>query len=282
MDEPVLPPAGGAGGIGGPSPLDSTAAPQAGLVAVVTGGAGHLGAMMTATMAKQGAKVVVADLDGGRAADHADALARGGLESLAVEVDVASDVSVAAAFAAITAHFGGVDILVNNAAPMRLVARDAPILEVDLATWDAVQNVVVRGALLCCRHALPLLVQRGGGSIVNVGSIHAHSGDSDLTAYPVAKAALLGLTRQVATQYGQLGVRCNSVSLGMIPHPAMSASARQARMGRQLIQREGRPADAANLVAFLAGPASSFLTGADVVADGGVLAHLPAHTDGGR
>jgi NAD(P)-dependent dehydrogenase (short-subunit alcohol dehydrogenase family) len=254
----------------------SGSAPLAGLVAVVTGGAGHLGAAVTATMARQGAKVVVADLDGRRAADHAAALAKDGLESLAVEVDVASDSSVAAAFAAVTGCFGGVDVLVNNAAPMRFVARDAPVLEVDLGTWDAVQDVVVRGALLCCRHALPLLVQRGGGSIVNVGSIHAHSGDPDLTAYPVAKAALLGLTRQVATQYGRFGVRCNSVSLGMIPYPAMSAAARQARMGRQLIQREGRPADAASLVAFLAGPASAFITGADVVADGGVLAHLPS------
>jgi NAD(P)-dependent dehydrogenase (short-subunit alcohol dehydrogenase family) len=259
--------------------VDSTA-PLTGLVAVVTGGAGHLGAAMAATLARQGAKVVVADLDGRRAADQAGALARSGLESLAVEVDVASDASVAAAFAASTERFGGVDVLVNNAAPTKLVAKDAPVLDVDLATWDGVQDVVVRGALVCCRHALPLLVERGGGSIVNVASIHAHSGDPDLTAYPVAKAALLGLTRQVATQYGKVGVRCNSVSLGMIPYPTMSAEARRARMGRQLIQREGRPADAANLVAFLAGPASSFLTGADVVADGGVLAHLPANADG--
>lgn len=281
MDSTALPPKGGAGGIGGLSFLDGTAsAPLDGLVAVVTGGAGHLGAAMTTTLAAQGAKVVVADLDGRRAAGHAAALANDGFESLGVEVDVASDSSVAAAFAAITQRFGGVDVLVNNAAPMRLVARDAPVLDVDLATWDAVQDVVVRGALICCRHALPLLVARGGGSIVNVASIHAHAGDPDLTAYPVAKAALLGLTRQVATQYGRSGVRCNSVTLGTIPYPAMSGEARRGRMGRQLIQREGLPADAANLVAFLAGPASSFLTGTDVVADGGVLAHLPSPADG--
>jgi NAD(P)-dependent dehydrogenase (short-subunit alcohol dehydrogenase family) len=260
---------------------ETSSAPLAGLVAIVTGGAGHLGSTMTATMAKHGAKVVVADLDGHRAAEHADALARDGFESLSVQVDIASEASVAAAFGAISERFGGVDVLVNNAAPSRFIAKDAPALEVDMATWDVLQDVVVRGALICSRHALPHMIDRGGGSIVNVASVHAHSGDLDLTAYPVAKAALLGLTRTLATQYGRHGIRCNTVTLGTIPYPSMSAQARQNRVKHQLIPREGRPADAANLVAFLASPASSFLTGADFVADGGMLAHLPSYADGG-
>lgn len=252
-----------------------------GLVAVVTGGAGHLGAPMTATLARQGAAVVVADLDGERAAAHADALAADGLAALGVALDVADEASVAAAFTATTERFGGVDVLVNNAAPSPIIRQDAPVGRLDLEVWDAMQSVVVRGALLCTQAALPSMIDRGGGSIVNVASIHAHAADADLTAYPVAKAALLGVTRAVATQYGRAGVRCNSVTLGTIPFPAMSEEARRNKIRHQLLDRAGDPQDVANLVAFLASPASGFTTGTDVRADGGVLAHLPSYADGG-
>jgi NAD(P)-dependent dehydrogenase (short-subunit alcohol dehydrogenase family) len=230
-------------------------------------------------MARQGAKVVVADIDAERAGEQAAALARDGLEALAVEVDIASDASVAAAFDAVREHFGGADILVNNAAPAKVIAADAPVLDIDLATWDAVQAVMIRGAVLCARHALPQMIERGGGSIVNVGSVHARAGDLGMTAYPVAKAALGGLTRVLATQYGHLGVRCNTVTLGTIPYPFMTAETRRGKVRHQLVKRDGRPADVANLVAFLVSPAASFLTGADYLADGGLLAHLPAYAD---
>jgi len=255
--------------------------PLEGLVAIVTGGAGHLGSAMTATLARQGARVVVADLDGDRATAHAEALAAGGLVALGVALDVASEASVAAAFAAVVERFGGVDVLVNNAAPSPIIRQDAPVGRLDLGVWDALQAVIVRGALLCSQAALPSMAERGGGSIVNVASIHAHSGDADMTAYPVAKAALLGVTRAIATQYGRDGVRCNTVTLGTIPYPAMSEEARQNKVRHQLIGRAGEPEDVAGLVAFLASPAAGFVTGTDVRADGGVLAHLPSYADGG-
>jgi NAD(P)-dependent dehydrogenase (short-subunit alcohol dehydrogenase family) len=172
-------------------------------------------------------------------------------------------------------------VLVNNAAPSPLIRQDAPAGDLDLAIWDALQAVVVRGALLCAQAALPSMIERGGGSIINISSIHADAGDADLTAYPVAKAALVGLTRTLATQYGRAGVRCNSVTLGTIPFPTMSAEARQNKVRHQLLAREGRPEDVAHLVAFLASSASGFTTGADFRADGGVLAHLPSYADGG-
>jgi NAD(P)-dependent dehydrogenase (short-subunit alcohol dehydrogenase family) len=255
--------------------------PLAGLVALVTGGAGHLGAAMTATMARQGARVVVADLDRDRAAEHAAALTRDGFESLGIELDVASEASAAAAFAAAAERFGGLDILVNNAAPASVIRQDAPALDVDLATWDAVFDVVVRGSLICARQAIPRMVERGGGAIINISSSHARGGDLNLSAYPAAKTALYGLTRTLATQYGRSGIRCNSVTFATIPFPHMSAEVRKARMKHQLVPREGQPADAANIVAFLASPAASFLTGADYLCDGGVLAHLPSYADGG-
>jgi len=239
-----------------------------GLVAVVTGGNGHIGSALCATLAHQGARVVVADIN-----------VAGAVGDLALEVDIASDESVSAAFAAVEERFGGTDILVNNAAPSRIVAGDAPVVDIDLATWDAVQTVMVRGAMLCARHALPSMIARGGGSIVNVSSVHAHAGDRKLSAYPVAKAALGGLTRALATQYGHHGVRCNTVTLGTIPYPFMTVETRAGKVRHQLVKRDGLPADVANLVAFLVSPAASFLTGADYLADGGLLAHLPAYAD---
>src|SRR4029078_13244159 len=141
--------------------------------------------------------------------------------------------------------------------------------------------VVIGGAIRCTQAALHSMIERGRGSIINVASIHAHSADADMTAYPVAKAALLGLTRATRTQYGRDGVRCNSITLGTIPYPPMSPEARQNKVRHQLLGREGAPDDVANLVAFLASPASGFTTGTDVRADGGVLAHLPSYADGG-
>lgn len=250
-----------------------------GRVAFVTGGAGHLGAAMTRTLARRGAMVVVADLDGDRAREHADAI--DGADVMGIGIDVASESSIAAAFAAATDFFGGIDVLVNNAAPSPLIREDAPVGDVALEIFDAIHAVVVRGSLLCARQALPSMIARGGGSIVNISSIHAHAGDTDLTAYPVAKASLHGLTRSIATQYGRRGVRANTLTMGTVPFPQMSAEAVDAKMRHQLVSHQGVPEDAANIVAFLASSASAFMTGSDVTADGGVLAHLPSYADGG-
>lgn len=236
---------------------------------------------MTSDLARRGASVVVADIDIERASQHADAIVSEGGSAMAVELDVASEQSVSAAFAAVEAQFGAVDILVNNASPSRLVAQDTAADRIPLEIWDAIFSVIVRGALLCCQRALPSMIRKGAGSIISIASIHALSGDPDLTAYPAAKAALVGLSRTVATQYGWAGVRANSITLGTIPHPNMSAAARQSRVRHQLVPREGLPDDVANLVSFLAAPVSSFLTGANYAADGGILAHLPSYADGG-
>jgi NAD(P)-dependent dehydrogenase (short-subunit alcohol dehydrogenase family) len=234
---------------------------------------------MTAQLAAHGARVVVADVDGAQAVEHAQHLTERGADVLGVELDIGSEASVTTAFSSVNDRFGGVDILVNNAFPARAVAHDAPAADVDLETWDAVLHVGLRGALLCSRAAIARFLLRGGGTIVNISAVHAHRGDPQLTAYPVAKAGLLALTRAIATQYGRFGVRCNSVSLGTIPYPFQSEEWRTAKLRHQLVGRAGLPEDAANVVAFLASPASSFVTGADLVADGGVLAHLPAYAD---
>ena len=259
--------------------MSTPRADLAGLVVLVTGGGGRLGAAMAMLLAERGAAVVVADLDGARAERVADAMANDGCTAFAIPVDVGDEESVAAAFAAITSRFGGLDVLVNNAAPTRLVASDAPLATVDLETWDAMLRGVLRGSLLCSQHAVPLMEERGGGSIINIASIHAHAGDPELTAYPVAKAGLLGLTRAIATQYGSAGIRCNTITLGTFPASSAPEQWRARKVAHQVVPREGLPADAANAVAFLASPDSSFITGSDLAVDGGMLVHLSSSTD---
>jgi NAD(P)-dependent dehydrogenase (short-subunit alcohol dehydrogenase family) len=255
--------------------------PLAGLVVLVTGGAGHLGAEITRTLASRGAAVVVTDIDGTRAKTHADSLAADGHECLAVEMDVTSEDSVRGGFAATVERFGGVDVVVNNAAPSSAIRQDGPAGDLSLATLEAVLRGTLGGALLCTREAIPLFIERGSGSVINIAAVHAHSGDPDLTAYPASKAALVQFTRSVATQYGHLGIRCNSVSPGTIPYPDSPEAWRIQKMRHQLVPRSGLPSDIAHVVAFLADPATSFVTGIDLVADGGMLAHLPTYADPG-
>jgi NAD(P)-dependent dehydrogenase (short-subunit alcohol dehydrogenase family) len=234
---------------------------------------------MAEALAQRGARVAVVDIDLARAETRASAITAAGADCVAVRADIGDDGSVEAAFAQVVERLGGLDVLVNNAAPTRLVADDAPVEHLDLDTWDAMMRGVLRGTMLCCRRAIPLLRARGGGSIVNVASIHAHAGDPELSAYPTAKAGLLGLTRAVATQYGADGIRCNTLTLGTFLPSSAPDEWRASKVGHQLIGRPGVPADAASAVAFLASPASSFMTGADLVVDGGLLAHLSSAVD---
>ena len=250
-----------------------------GKVAVVTGGAGLLGGSMVASFANAGATVVVADIELGRAEALAGYMQRAGHVAVAVELDVTSDESADQAFATIESDLGGVDVLVNNAMPSTVVAHDAPVETISSATWSGVFEGILGGILRCSQRAIPLMRARGGGSIINIGSVHGHAADRNLTAYPAAKAGVMSLSRSIATQYGDDGIRCNSVSPGTVPYAHFPEDLVEAKVRHQLVGRRGRPADIANVVLFLASPSSAFVTGTDIVADGGVLAHLPAYAE---
>jgi NAD(P)-dependent dehydrogenase (short-subunit alcohol dehydrogenase family) len=176
----------------------------------------------------------------------------------------------------------GVGVLVNSAAPVALALRERPADRLEVATWDEMLRVALRGTMLCSRAALGRMVPAGDGAIVNISSIHAYAGDLALVAYPVAKAGIIALTRAIATQYGRSGVRCNVVCPGTIPPPDLSPADLARRLRHQAIGRPGDPDDIAQAVAYLAGPAASFITGQALVVDGGVLCHLPSFADGGH
>ena len=257
----------------------------AGKVAIVTGGAGGIGSQVCRALAEQGATVVVADLDLDRAGAVADEINAAGGRAAALPVDLVDEQQVAALVASTVDRFGGVDILDNNAAltDADVLARDGAVTDLDLEVWDRMMAVNLRSQMLMCKHAIPSMVSRGGGAVVNMSSGAALSGDLGRTAYSVSKSAISAFTKYVATQYGRAGVRVNAVLPGLIltePVRAQIPPDLLAGYARGLLTPfVGEPIDIANLVAFLVSPESRYLTGQSIVIDGGGSAHsarLPA------
>ncbi|AXF77969.1 SDR family oxidoreductase [Erwinia tracheiphila] len=257
-----------------------------GKTAVVTGAGAGIGKACAAAIANEGGHVVVADINGDSAEAWAENIRAAGGEAIALSVDISDERSVAALFTQTEHHFGGVDLLVNNASAMNLTPRDVNILEVDLAIWDQIIATNLRGTLLCCRQALPHMVARGGGAIINMTSCQGLSGDTTLTSYSASKAGINMLTASLATQYGQSGIRCNAVAPGLIITERLAAklndTMRQHLMRHQLLPRTGLPEDVAALVVFLLSDDAAFITGQVIRVDGGMLSHVPTYADGGN
>ncbi|GLS37456.1 hypothetical protein GCM10010869_30500 [Mesorhizobium tianshanense] len=169
---------------------------------------------------------------------------------------------------------------------MHLTPHDRAILDLDLAVWDQTMATNLRGTLLCCRQAIPRMIARGGGAIVNMSSCQGLSGDTAQTSYAASKAAMNMLSASLATQYGHAQIRCNAVAPGLIMTERLLAKldeCMQRHLRRhQLLPRVGRPEDVAALVAFLLSDDAAFIIGQVVCIDGGMLAHMPTYADGGN
>lgn len=234
-------------------------------MAVVTGAAGGIGAAIVQRLAAMGAQVVAADI--GFAAEHT---AAGSVLSL--RCDIGQLESVHAMADTVRTRWGRCDVLVNNAA---VSGTPAPLESLPLELWDRIFHINLRGALLCAQALAPMMLERGSGSIVNITSIAAHS-PSRAGAYGPAKAGLLGLTQQMAVEWGPRGLRANSVSPGMVRTPLSEVHYRDEavlhkRTSRIPARRLGLPQDIANAVAFLASDGASYLNGQELVIDGGFL-----------
>jgi NAD(P)-dependent dehydrogenase (short-subunit alcohol dehydrogenase family) len=247
----------------------------AGRVVVVTGGTRGIGARCAARLAEHGAIVHACGLE----ASSVEGPRLPGMQVHALDVRDAASVD---AFFAQPMLAGGIDLLVNSAGIQRF--GDAP--GTALETWNDVLQVNVTGAFLCSRAAIPLLRARGGGSIVNVASIQARATAGGRVAYVASKAALLGLTRAMAVDHAGEGIRVNAVLPGAIDTPMLTEGWAALRPDRTVDQmraevarasplgRVGTPDDVAAAVLFLASPEAAFITGAELVVDGGVLNKL--------
>lgn len=256
----------------------------AGKVAIVTGAASGIGAATAALLAREGARVVIADLNESAAETQAESIRSQGGDAVAVKVDLVSEDSVAALMQTTLGYYGALHILHNNAAHTVLAqTRDTDIEHMSTEVWDTMMQVNLRGTMLAIKHAVAHMRRCKGGSIINTSSISSLAGGRN-SAYGVSKAAINGLTRYVATQYGHERIRCNAIAPGVIETPATSSgyaagSSRELILRQKLIPRLGETSDIAYAVLYLASDESAFVTGQVFNVDGGLLAHQPYWAD---
>lgn len=256
----------------------------AGKVSIITGSASGIGRATARLFAREGARVVVADLDGEGAERVAAELRAAGGEAMAQVVDIASESQVEAMIEATLREFGGLQILHNNAAmtASHEHAQDTDLRTMSLEYWDRSFSVNLRGAMLASKHALPAMIEGGGGAIVNTSTNQSLAGDLSQFAYSAAKAGVNALTRSIATAYGRFGIRCNTVAPGFIAtdmtRKSVSPEMEDVIVSSNLVPRAGMPEDLAGAVLYLASDEASFVTGQLISVDGGQLSHLPHYS----
>lgn len=250
-------------------------------VAIVTGGASGIGEATCRRLVAEGATVVVADVNAVSASTLAAELG----PSASAQVFDAADVhSIEQLVLSTVDRFGRLDVLHNNAAlsSPAIHAKDKNAIDIEFEVWDQVMAVNLRGYLAGCKFALPTMIAQGNGAIVNTASTGGFSGDITRMAYSVSKAAIIGLTRQIATHHGAQGVRCNAVAPGLVLTPGTrgaAASVIEVMKRHLLVPEFGEPEDIAALICFLASGEARYINGQTYIADGGMLAHNPTMAD---
>ena len=243
-------------------------------IALITGAGAGIGESTAILFAHEGAKVIVADLNFENAKKVADKI---GKNAFAVEADVSKSAEVELMIKTGIEHFGGLDILVNNAGFGTL----GTVVSLDEDVWDNVIDVNLKSVFLCSKYAIPELVRRGGGSIVNLASTISVAGIPDRAAYVAAKGGVAALTRAMAIDHASEGVRVNSVAPGVINSSYYDkifesvedpVSFKKALEARSPLNKMGEPIDIATMILFLASDESSFSTGAMFTIDGGYTA----------
>jgi NAD(P)-dependent dehydrogenase (short-subunit alcohol dehydrogenase family) len=244
-----------------------------GKVAVITGAGGGMGREAAVLFSEEGAKVCAADIDGALVEEVAAELDDG----LGVQVDVADEESVRAMYAATAERFGGIDVLYNNAGISP--ADDASILETEGTSWDRVQSVNTKGVYLCCKHGIPYLLERGGGSVINVASFVALVGAAtSQISYTASKGAVLSMSRELGVQFARQGVRVNALCPGPVETPLLlrifgdDPAAYERRRIHLPMGRLARPREIVNAALFLASDEASYVNGATFLVDGGLTA----------
>ncbi len=241
---------------------------------VVTGAGGALGRASSLRFAREGARVAVLDVDADAVEQTRALVAAEGADVVAVAVDVRDEPGVARAVETVVAAFGGLDVLFNNAGVMP--HRDVSFLDADTDLWRTISDINLLGTVLLSKHGVPHLVEAGGGVVVNMGSFLSEIGCTvPQDAYAASKGAVRALTRSMAVQLGDRGVRVNALAPGPVLTAHVAAffpdpEARRRRLERVPLGRFGTPEDVAGVACFLASDDSAWMTGQTLVLDGGI------------
>jgi len=255
-----------------------------GKVAIVTGAGSGIGEATARVMAREGASVVVADIN--RSA--AERVARELGSAVAVEVDVSDEASVVRMVETAVKSFGGLDVLHNNASDASANALDVDIVDLDMELFDRLIAVNLKAHVMGCKHAIPHMLARGGGSIVNTASVDGFVGRGVRAAYGASKAGVVLLTKSVASQYGTRGIRCNAVAPGLTLTPGAVGNATpeyiEASLALYPMPRLCTPEDVANAVVFLASDEAAYINAATLMVDGGATVYMAStkFADGGK
>lgn len=243
--------------------------------AIVVGAANGIGRATALAFADAGASVVCADIDEAGARATASAAEKTGARALATRLDVADLASCRAAVAAAVERFGGLDVLMHGAA---VRDRSSKVPDLDEAIWNQVLQVNLTGAFLMCKAAIPAIARRGGGSIILIASQLGRVASPERAAYCTTKGALIQLAKVMAVDHAADRIRVNTLSPGPIGTERLAwrwgsiEAARKAMADKQLVKRLGEPEEIARAALFLASDASSFMTGSDLLVDGGYTA----------
>jgi NAD(P)-dependent dehydrogenase (short-subunit alcohol dehydrogenase family) len=246
-----------------------------GKVAIVAGGATGIGAASAERLAAEGAKVVVGDLNREGAEATAARIRAAGGEAVAAQFDLTDEASCQRLIATAVETFGGVDLLHNNGADLspRTVGRDNDLLGMDVEVWDRTFHTNLYGYAYTCRAILPLLLEHGGGAIVNTTSFASVAGAPERVAYACSKAGINALTRHIASRWGRENIRCNAVAPGLVLSEASLETMPEEFKTRVLVglrsSRSGRPTDLAGMVAFLLSDDGAWINGQVIHVNGG-------------
>ena len=249
-----------------------------GKVAVITGAAAGIGHATAGLLAREGAQVAVTDIESGAGREAAEEIKRRGGQAQYWQLDTTDEPAVQRVFAEVAGAFGHLDVLVNNAG---ISGVNKPTHELTLEEWNRVISVNLNGVFLCTKHAIPYMRQAGGGSIINLSSIYGLVGAPDSPAYHAAKGGVRLMSKTDALLYAEDGIRVNSVHPGFVWTPMVEnvfrkqGSVEEGR--RQLIKlhpigRLGEPGDIAYGILYLASDEARFVTGSELVIDGGYTA----------
>jgi|YelNatPaOPRAMG01_1025707.scaffolds.fasta_scaffold26707_4 NAD(P)-dependent dehydrogenase (short-subunit alcohol dehydrogenase family) len=247
-----------------------------GRVAIVTGAASGIGKACAQEFVENNAAVALVDRNVQAGEETAAELRRKGGKAEFFQVDVAKRAEVEGLVPKVISAFGGIDILVNNAG----IQRYGTVTTASEEEWDEVLNVNLKGAFLLSKYAIPEMIKRGGGSIVNTGSVQSVAAQRNSVHYVVSKHGLLGLTRCIALDYGKQNIRANCVLPGAIDTPMLRWAAGLDSNPQRVIDAcnrvhlrgtMGKPEEVAHVIVFLASDLASFMTGSAVMVEGGLL-----------